>query len=472
MRSHPWWTTAIGIVILSIVLVRWAGTRPSYDAYGFLVWGHQTLHLTLDLGGAPSWKPLPYLFTVPYALVGHYALDLWMITVTAAALGGSVFAGRIAYRIVGDEPGRRNAAIVAAVVAGAAVLGLEDYFHYILSAQSDPMIVTACLAGIDSYLCGRYRWAFAFGVLASLGRPEAWPFLGLYTLWAWRRVPSMRWMLYGGVAVIAFMWFGVPTITNHRPLVAGQLAQGSPRELKQNKVIGTIDRFTEIQYLTLWLAALLAIVIAVVRRNRVVLLLAAGSAAWVVVEIAFALHGWPALSRYMFEPAAVAGVLGGVAVGWILADLPRVRRGLPQWAGIPVVAVIVASLVPGAIARAHAEHVDIRHERERTAMINMLNTTLLVLGGYPHILRCGEAVTNVEFVSVLAWQMQLDVGFVGHRPNFELHQKYPIVLFTPLRNGWAVRAYRTLPSKRARCANLNADYVDTPQHPGGVLLHR
>jgi hypothetical protein len=44
VRRHPWWTTAFGIVVFSAVLVRRAGTRPSYDAYGWLVSGYQTLH--------------------------------------------------------------------------------------------------------------------------------------------------------------------------------------------------------------------------------------------------------------------------------------------------------------------------------------------------------------------------------------------------------------------------------------------
>src|SRR5436309_13044860 len=105
MRNHPWWTTAAGVLVLSAVLVAWARTRPSYDAYGWLVWGHQTLHLALDLGGAPSWKPLPYLFTVPFALFGHYQLWLWMITAVTVALAGPVFAARIAFRLSGGiEP--------------------------------------------------------------------------------------------------------------------------------------------------------------------------------------------------------------------------------------------------------------------------------------------------------------------------------------------------------------------------------
>ena len=54
--------------------------------------------------------------------------------------------------------------------------------------------------------------------------------------------------------------------------------------------------------------------------------------AWVVVEIAFALHGWPGLPRYMFEAAGVMVVLAGVCVGRLLADPPR-RLGVGRIAG-------------------------------------------------------------------------------------------------------------------------------------------
>jgi len=508
VRAQPWWTTAIGVVLLSVALVLWAGTRPGYDPYGWLVWGYQTIHLNLDLGGAPSWKPLPYLFTVPYAVFGHYALRLWMVTAVAISLSGSIFAGRIAYRLTrlsgpgggrgrgtdldsnldrvsedhaGVDPGgavdsgpgraRPYAAIAAAVFAGVALLGLEDYMHDIFSVQSDPMIVTFCLAGIDSHLCGRPRWALAFGVLASLGRPEAWPFTGLYAIWAWLKVPSMRWFIYAGLALIPVMWFGIPVLSGNPPGVASQLALKSPRELHQNKITGTLGRFTELQYLPVWLATLVAIAWAFVRRNYLILILAAGSAVWVGVEIAFALHGFPALSRYVMPPAGVAIVLAGVAVGWVLNEAPRIRRGIPRWAGVPVVAVLVVSLVPGALARMRTERKDLHHERGRTSEIALLQTTLNVLGGYRHVRNCGEPVTGVEYVSAMAWFVKLDVGFVGHRPDFELHQKYPIVLFTPLlHGGWAVKPVHTLRSKERRCRGLKATYVVTRHHPGGVLI--
>ena len=478
MRAHPWWTVGVLLVLFSAALVVWARTRPSYDAYGWLVWGYQTLHLTLDLGGAPSWKPLPFLFTVPYAVFGHYELWLWMITAVALSLAGGIFAGRITYRLtLGDVPpdldagrSRHRAALVAAIFAGLAVLGLEDYMHYILSVQSDPMIVTFSLAAVDAHLSGHPRWAIVLGTLASLGRPEAWPFLGLYSLWMWRRKPSMGWLIVPAGALILFMWFGIPTITNGRPFVAGQLALLSPRELHQNKIIGTFNRFTELQYLPIWIAALFTVVVAAIRRNRLILLLAAGCVVWIIVEIAFALHGWPALPRYLMEPAAIATVFAGVGVGWVLLWAPSLRRGLPRWAGIPVIAVLVAALAPGALARLRTEHTDLSHERGRTHEISLLQSTLSVLGGYQHIRNCGEPVTNVEFVSALAWFSKLDVGYVGHRPNFELHQRYPIVLFVPLaKGGWRVIPWHTRQYQLARCSGLNAAYV---ARGGGALLIR
>jgi hypothetical protein len=472
IRRHPWWFVGAGIVAFSTALLLWAGTRPGYDPYGWLVWGYQTLHLDLDLGGAPSWKPMPYLFTVPFSIFGHYALWLWMVTCVSVSLAGSIFAGRIAYRLTGADREHRYAAIAAALFAGLALLGIEDYTHYVLSVQSDPMLVTFCLAAVDCHLGRRYRWAFVFGVLASLGRPEAWPFLGVYSIWAWRRLPSMRWLICAGVAVVPALWFGVPTITNHRPLVAGQLAQGSPRVLHQNKVAGTLHRFRELNYFVVWLAALVAVALAALRRDRTVLTLAAGAAAWVVVEIAFALHGWPAVPRYMFEPAGVLIALAGVAVGWVLQGDLRLARRIPRWVGLPLVAVLVVALVPAALARIHKERGDLRHERERTTSINRLDTTIKALGGYREIRACGEPVANVEYVSILAWYMKLDVGFVGHRPDFERQQSYPTVFFTPTPRGWTVEPWHTLPAKQARCSRLHVSATFTPDHPGGLIVRR
>jgi hypothetical protein len=454
-----------------LVIVLWARTRPGYDPYGWIVWGYQTLHLSLNLGGAPSWKPLTFLFTVPYALFGHYALWLWMLTAVAISLAGCVFAGRIAYRLTSAGGEHRYAAIAAGVFAGVALLGIDQFAHDILSAQSDPMIVGICLAAIDCHLSRRPRWAFALGVLASLGRPEVWPFVGLYAIWAWRRIPSMRWMICAGLPLIPLLWFGVPTITNGRPLLAGELAQASPRELHGNKIIGTLHRFIALQYLPIQLAALFAVIVAWRRRDRTTLALAGCVLLWMVVEVAFALHGWPAVPRYMFEPVGVVCVLAGVGVGFILNEVPRLAR-VPRWAGIPVVAILVATLVPGAVARVRAEHTDLLHERARTTEIGKLHATVVGLGGAQKLRACGHPVVDVEYVSVLSWYLRLNTGLVGYIPRVELAKGYPVVLFLPLHNGWAVTPYHVTAADRAACTGVTAMFVPTARHPGGVVIHR
>src|SRR5258708_37625108 len=90
-----------------------------------------------------------------------------------------------------------------------------------LSSQSDTMIVALVLGAIDCFLYKHPRWAFVLGALAALGRPEVWPFLAVYSVWAWRAIPAMRWLIGVGIALIAFLWFGMPAITCRSPFVAG-----------------------------------------------------------------------------------------------------------------------------------------------------------------------------------------------------------------------------------------------------------
>jgi len=489
LRRLSWWLVALALVAVSIGVVAWARTAPSYDAFGWLVWGYQSVHGSLDLGGAPSWKPLPFLFTVPYAIFSLATERwLWEITAVTVSLGGAIVAGRIAYRVtltgsahVSAHTGaiateappraRRAAAWAAAVFAGLALLGTEDYMHYILSVQSDPMIVSFTLAAIDSYLCGRRRLAIVFGVLAALGRPEAWPFLGLYGLWCWLRVPRSRLLLLAGAALIAFMWFGIPWITNGRPFVSAQLALNSPRELRHNQILGTIGRFHELLYLPMWIAAALAVGWAALRRNRLVLGLAAIAVGWVVVEIAFALHGWPALQRYMFEAGGLVAVLAGIAVGWALTELPSLRPGVPRWAGIPLVAVLVATLVPGAISRVRTEHRDLRHERGRATEITLLSQAIPALGGWAHVRWCAKPTAYVEWVSALAFYTHADVGVLGHLPQWEIARKHPIVWFDPIATGgWHIMPFNLHHHNYATCRLLRSNYVIRPGHSTGKLL--
>jgi hypothetical protein len=174
-----------------------------------------------------------------------------------------------------------------------------------------------------------------------------------------------------------------------------------------------------------------------------------------------------------------------VGVGWVLIE-GRSRFGgaggsgnrLLAWAGVPVVAVLVISMAPGALDRLRTEHRDLRHERARTHQITLLKTTTNVLGGARHISNCGQPVTDVSYVSALAWLYHRNVGTVGGLQQgvekAELRDPHlPKVLIRPVsRGGWSVLPLHTRPNQARRCAALHATYAITSHHPGGVLVRR
>jgi hypothetical protein len=385
-----------------------------------------------------------------------------MVTCVAISLGGALAAGHIVYRLTrqataeGDTRAPYVAAF-AAVLATVGVLEITDWWHYMLSAQSDTMIVALSLAAIDAHLCKHPRWAFVLGCLAALGRPEVWPFLGLYAIWAWLRVPKMRWLLVAGVALIAFMWLGIPAITSRSPFVAGANAFGSGRRLKSDRVMGTINRFLDLHETGLEIAALISLAVAALRRDLVTLVIGAGVVGWVIIEIAFSLHGWPGLGRYMFPAAGAMVVLAGVLVGRLLTDLPaligrwRPSLGPPaSWTGLLLALAVGASLIPVGISRGRTEHRDLRVQRARTKEIGRLSAAVKKYGGAAHLRACGEPLTRLEYQTVLAWTLRVNVSKVGFKYGQAISHGNPLVLFTPLpHGGWRVQGvHQVRPSCR------------------------
>jgi hypothetical protein len=419
------------------------------------VWGKQVLHWNLNTDGAPSWKPLTFVFTLPYALAGGAQPWLWMVTAVAGAIGGSVFAARIAFRLAGPSPERRYAPFVAAAFAGVGLLGIDTYSHLVLIGNVDPLIVTLCLGAIDSHLSGHRRVAFVILVGASLGRPEVWPFAGLYALWAWRAVPAMRWLTVAGIALIPAFWFTVPALTSHSWFIAGDLALNQATVIHGNKLLGVISRFRGLDALPMQLAALVGIGLAILRRDRVTLSLAGAALLWVVIEMAFAYRGWSAVPRYLIEPAAVMVVIAGGAVGRVLAGTRR-WPGL-RWAGPVVVAVLVVALAPTARSREQDAGQDLAAAHTHAKLVNRLNAVIDRIGGPAKIRSCGQPVSFVGFQSTVAWEVGLNVGNVGYRPGQSIDAGTPIVLFKPHRLGWQVRTYNVPSPKAARCRALRTD---------------
>ena len=473
LKRYPWVFVGLGLIVVSAILVVWARTSPGFDPYGWNDWGYQALRLNLNLGGAPSWKPVSFFFTLPYAVFGHLGLRLWQVTSAAVSLAGPIVAGRIVHKVLRDSTGDRRAALVAAVFAGLAVLGIRQYTHYWLSSQSDSMLVTFFLLAIDMHLNDRPRWALFFLWLSSLGRPETWPFYGLYALWMLRYRPATRIYVVIASLLIPFFWFGIPVLSGNPWDVASKLAERSPRMLHSNKIVGETRRYLDLTYWPVDLAAAVGLASALWRRNWVVVGIAGCSLLWLIIEIGFSLHGFPGVPRYMFEAGGALIVVAGIGLGWVITETRKLGRPA-GYAGIAAFAAVVVLLVPDAIAQERLEHNDLLHERARTDQIHRMDATIKALGGLHFLRSCGDPSADVEYVSILAWYVHMNVGRVGHQPLLEIHKfTKPVVIFTALPHGWVVHTYHLLPKDQARCAKLNnAYYVVTPQHPGGYLFHK
>jgi hypothetical protein len=439
---NPWAIVAVSVVVFAALFVALTGMRPGYDAAGWLVWGKQAIHWDLNTSAAPSWKPLTFLFTVPYALFGRAQEPLWMVTAVAVSLSGPIFAGRIAYRLAGragSDSRHTVARSIGAVFAGLGVLGLIGYGHLVLISGDDPMVVALCLGAIDFHLSRRYRVAFLLLVLASLGRPEAAPLTLLYAVWAWRMgpvgVPS-RAQLVIGIAVIPALWFGVPAITSNDWFSAGNVDITSTEVIPGNKLVRVPNGFWGLYELPMKLAVLFGLVWAVVRRERTWLLLVGAALVWLLAETAIALRGLNASPRFMFEPAAVLIVLAGAAIGQLLALAPR--RAIVRWVAIAGVIALVVSLVSPARNRLRLAHNGIVIGRTWGRQLDGLHAVVAKLGA-KRILACGEPVSFLGFQPVLAWELGRNVADVGYSPAIFTKMGDPIVLFKPHGSGWQVR---------------------------------
>ncbi|MEO8967810.1 MAG: hypothetical protein ABI355_09410 [Solirubrobacteraceae bacterium] len=462
LRRLRWPLSALAVLAVSAAVVAWAQVRPGYDPYGWLTWGHLTLHGKLDTNGAPSWKPLPYLFTLPYALTGRDAVYLWMTTAFAISLSGLLFAWRVAYWLVAPRPDRRWAGHLAGFTAAAAVIGIYSFPHSILSAESDTMIVALCLAAGDAILCRRLRWAFWALWLAALGRPEAWSLLILYGAWAAWTQPRMRWQVVLGIVLVPLLWFGIPALSSKSPFTAATLAENSVRALHGNKLTGTIERFLGLEAVPIKVAAALATVLAIVRRDRGVIVLAAAVVVWVAVEVGFALHGYSAVPRYIYEAGAGTAVLAGVFVGRVIIDVPAALGVLrlrvpPAAAGLAVVAIVLAfagSLVPVARSRVADERDDLARQRARAVQVDQLEDAVRTIGG-DRILRCGHPKVWIAWQSVLAWDLGTNVGSMFFNPGYHRRHPHSIVNLYPHDYGWQIFGSDwTDAEQAARCQEL------------------
>src|ERR1700761_6581828 len=183
---------AVGLAALSLL----APSTPSYDPWSWTLWAREIVHghLVITTTGT-SWKPLPMIFTIPFALFGpRVAPELWLVVGRAGAMG----AGLLGFR----PASRRVAALVALGFAARGAFIPDNGLGY-----SDALAAALALVAIDCVLDRRHRAAFLVGFLVALDRPEIWLFWVPYGLWLARRDRSMRALVAICFTLQPIAWF-------------------------------------------------------------------------------------------------------------------------------------------------------------------------------------------------------------------------------------------------------------------------
>lgn len=410
----------VALAVLSAILLP---TVPSYDPWAWIVWGREVIdpQLSFATGGGPSWKPFPVLFTTVFGAFGAAAPALWVI---AARVGG-LLALVAAYRL-GAKLASNAVAPLAGLVAVLGVLLTQDFAYYMFRGASEPMLVATALWAIDRLLAGRHGPAFALGVAASLIRPEAWPFVGIYAIWLWIKQPQLRLLLLGGIAAIPVLWF-VPTwIGSGQPFLAAAHAKAYNGHLGGSPVLEALRRSADLQVLPILIAAMIAVMLGWWReRDRLTLALAAGAVAWIALVLAMVIDGYPGLERFFLPASAILCVLGGVGVARVALALgkliaPALGRRDGGGAGVRVAAlaagaVLIAISIPLSASRIDSARAQEPIARRATRTLDELSAAVRAVGGHRGVFPCRSsfAAANHSVQTALAWKLHVTLARVG-----------------------------------------------------------
>jgi hypothetical protein len=428
-REHPFLVSTVVCVVLAALSAAVLPTVPSYDPWSWVVWGKEVFdpHLSFFVGGGPSWKPLPVVFTAVFGLFGGGAPTLWVIAARAGGLLGLVAAYRLASRIT-DEPGW---SIVAGLVAVVGVLLTQDWFYYMFRGTSEPMLIGTTLWAIDRHLDRRYASAFLLGVATGLLRPEAWPLLGAYAIWLWIRQPRLRVLIVVGLLAVPVGWFVPPWISTGQPLLAASHAHSYNGHLGSDPFVEVLRRGADLQVLPALILGVVAVVLSLLRaprplrwqtmdpRDRLTLAFAGLIVVWWVIVVGMTLVGYPGLERFFLPAAALTCVLAGSAVvGLGLLVAGRVRasdaRSPLVVAGV-VAAVLIGVSIPFTTTRISTARAQEPIASRAVTRLDQLGQAVAAVGGHGAVFPCHSSfvAVNHSVQTALAWKLHVTLGRVG-----------------------------------------------------------
>jgi hypothetical protein len=262
---------------------------------------------------------------------------------------------------------------------------------------------------VAAHLDGHRRAAVLLGLAAALLRPEAWPFLFAYGLWAWRADPRTRPVLLLAAVAVPALWIGPDLAGGGGGLGASNAARGEPSEgsaaLADVPLLAVLGDAATIAGIPVLLCALAAVIgLPGSPASRAARTLAAGAVAWVAIVAAMTVGGFAGNPRYLVAAAAVLAVLGGAGAVRLAAA-----------ARVPAAVALVLPLAVGAIAfaglRDKVRETGVRAER-RTALPRLV----AAVGGRDALLRCGTVRTAPFVRGLVAWTLDVTPWRIDTRP--------------------------------------------------------
>lgn len=416
--ARGWLLAALACLALAALSLLLPST-PTFDPWEWINWGREILHGQLSTAEAASWKPLPVLFTTPFALFGSAAPDLWLVVARGAGLL-ALFAGFVL---------ARRAAPGAAGIAGGvfAALGLavtRGNWLYIFLGNSEGLLVLLVLVAVLLHLDGRPRAALVAGTGAALLRPEVWPFLLAYGLWqVWRDRPVLG-LGAGLAAIVVAAWLVPEKLGSGKWLRAADRAvqpeKGSPSLANaRHPFLAVLDAAQHQPGRTVLAGVVLAAALGIraLMRGRArdawPLALAVAALAWALLVAVMTGSGFAGNPRYLVLSTAVlvvaAGAAWGRAAAWVGARLGGGRAAAV--AALAVVALGVLSglpAVPDAAPTAHALAFQARLRED-------LPQAIRLAGGRDRVVACGPASTELYQVPMVAWHLRVEHRFVAKR---------------------------------------------------------
>lgn len=404
-------------------------STPTYDPWAWIVWGREVVDLDLKTTLGPSWKPFPVIFTAIFSLFGDAAPDLWLIVARGGAVMAVLLAFRLAWRLTG---GRGVAAATAGFVGAVALIISSQFVRTMALGNSEGLMVAFTLWGVERHLDGKYRQAFVLAFLASLLRPEIWPFLGAYGLWLVlidRR--ALRIVVAGGVLTLA-LWF-LPEYwgSGNFNRAADRAQQPNPNSpaFAEHPFLEVVKDTWPLVITPVKGAAAFALVLALwdwIRRRRQGPVLAVGllGVAWIVLIGLMTEAGFSGNPRYIILGTSLLAVVGGVGFGRVVQFAGAAMRRLAgprvaTAAGVAVFAALTLASVHWAEPRfANFDELD-RALRYQAQLRFDLEEALERAGGAEAFAACGRATTGKFQVPLVAWHLKRHTAEVGLDPELE-----------------------------------------------------